>query len=188
MFVFLIYFSIWSRRILYYRTKVHVSIRAKMYICKFWKFRCVDVDSFVRICLKAITAVFLYKHFMFTSSPPSPPFVQMGQQLSCLISLRYLIYDREIINIVGILWFCIIVVNIFFNIWNQPAFKMRTELPCHLWVFWINLVWLKWTHSWAIWVYIYRALIFIFKLVIFFSVFKNILIKKTVIILLPVAR
>lgn len=105
---------------MYYRTKVHVSIRAKkMYICKFCKFRCVDVDSFVRICLEAVSCrplqLFVQTFYVYSISPP--PFVQMGQQSSCLISLQYLIYDREIINVLSkwpFLWFCIIVVNIFF--------------------------------------------------------------------------
>ena len=67
-------------------------------------------------------------------------------------------------------WFCIIVVNIFlfFNIiiifWISEIERHSTcgtELPCNLWVFWINLVWLKWKKKkkkknlfWAIRVYL----------------------------------
>lgn len=78
-----------------------------MYICKFCKFRCVDVDSFVRICLteQFLTdyCSYLYKRFMFTA------FFSIcaeGQQLNCFISLQYLIYDREIINVLSKWAFC----------------------------------------------------------------------------------
>lgn len=43
-----------------------------------------------------------------------------------------------------ILYHCRQFFSLFLNIWNRAALKMRTELPCNLWVFWINLVWQKW--------------------------------------------
>lgn len=67
-----------------------------MYICKFCKFRCVDVDSFVRICRGAVCCrflplfvpiVYVYSIFFICAK---------GQQLNCFISLQYLIYNREL--------------------------------------------------------------------------------------------
>lgn len=74
--------------------------------------------------------------FLFTAAISPLPFVQMGEQSSCLIRLQYLIYDREIMNVLskwqlcGFLYFCR---QYFFLIFeNQPALKKRTELPCNL--------------------------------------------------------
>lgn len=50
--------------------------------------------------------------FLFTAAFPTLPFVQMGEQSSCLIRLQYLLYDREIMNVLskwqfcGFLYFC----------------------------------------------------------------------------------
>lgn len=94
---------------MYYRTKVHVSIRAKMYICKFCTFRCVDVDSF---CKESVSKQFLtdycsslYKHF-YVYSIFFFSICAEGQQLNCFIRLQYLIYDREIINVLSKWAFC----------------------------------------------------------------------------------
>lgn len=129
----------------------------------FVTFRCVDVDSFGRICLKAASYRFLQlfvQTFLCLQHFFSSSICAEGQQSTCFISLQYLIYDREIINVLSKWAICgfVSLSSIFFfpflNIWNQAILKMRTGLPCNLWVFWINLVWLKWKLCWAIRVYL----------------------------------
>lgn len=93
---------------LYYRTKVHVSIRTKK--CTFVNFVSFDVLMlivFVRICLRAVSyriLQFFVQTFLCLHPPSSsPPFVQ---RVSCFISLQYLIYDREILNVLSKWAFC----------------------------------------------------------------------------------
>lgn len=68
-----------------------------MYICKFCKFRCVDVDSFVRICRRAVS--YRFTAVICTNILCLQPFFfficAKGQQLNSFISLQYLIYNRE---------------------------------------------------------------------------------------------
>lgn len=54
-------------------------------------FRCVDVDSFVRLSVSKplfVQTLYVYRLFFFF-------FVKMGQQSNCLILLMYLIHARE---------------------------------------------------------------------------------------------
>lgn len=84
---------------LYYQTKVHVSIRAKVYICKFCN---LDVLMF---CKDQSQSGFLLQFFMFTTF--LFPICAEAQQLNRFISLQYLIYDREImINVLSKWAFC----------------------------------------------------------------------------------
>lgn len=90
--------------------------------CKFFDVLMLIVFFFfVRIGLNTVsrrvicTNIFLFVLvfvFLFTAAIFPLPFVQMGEQSSCLIRLQYLIYDREIMNVLskwqfcGFLYFC----------------------------------------------------------------------------------
>lgn len=96
--------------------------------------------------LPELIVFFFYLFMVYCSVCPVRPLLHMGEQSSCLNKHSIWYPAVEFMNVLSKWQFCgflYFVVTIFLNIWTQTALKMRTELPCNLSVFSINLVWWK---------------------------------------------
>lgn len=75
------------------------SARLNMYICTFlYRFYCVDVNSFVKVCLGRFSHLQLLfvQTFMFISLLF---FSDIVQQFTCFISTGYLVLKRGFLNV-----------------------------------------------------------------------------------------